>query len=112
MKSENDDKKRSRRGIFKVILGGDVLESKAVLNQIPLLIIIVIWCLLMVAVRYHVESLNKEKESLQREVSYLKEQRVQMQKQYQESIRISRIDKELDTIKVGLVAGPPFELKI
>jgi len=35
-----------------------------------------------------------------------------MQKQYQESIRISRIDRELDTIGVGLVAGPPFELKV
>jgi len=42
----------------------------------------------------------------------MREQRVQMQKQYQESIRISRIDEVLDTIGVGLVAGPPYEIKI
>ena len=48
---------------------------------------------------------------MKKEVSYLHEHRVQMQKQYQESIRISRIDRELDTVGVGLVAGPPFELR-
>ena len=94
------------------VVGGDVLKSRVVLKQIPLLILIVLFCLLMVAVRYRVESLNKEKERLQREAGFLQEQRVQMQKQYQESIRMSRIDMVLDTIGVGLVAGPPFELKI
>lgn len=89
-----------------------MLESGVVLKQIPLLLLILAFCLLMVKIRYRVESLNKEKERMQKEVSYLREQRVQMQKQYQESIRISRIDQELDTIGVGLVAGPPFELKL
>ncbi len=94
------------------VIGGDMLKSRAVLKQIPLLLLILVFCLLMVAVRYRVESLNKEKAQLQKEVEYLTEQRVQMQKQYQESIRISRIDRVLDTIGVGLVAGPPFELKV
>lgn len=89
-----------------------MLGSHFVLRQIPLLLIILGFCLLMVSIRYRVESLNKDKDRLQKEVSYLREQRVQMQKQYQESIRISRIDQELDTIGVGLVAGPPFELKV
>ena len=101
-----------KKGSLAQVLGGDMLGSHFVLRQIPLLLIILGGCLVMVWVRYKVEELNKEKSRLQKEVSYLREQRVQMQKQYQESIRISRIDRELDTIGVGLVAGPPFELKV
>lgn len=97
---------------FLQILGGDVLESEFFTNQLFLLFIILVLCLIMVSMRYQVENLNKEKENLQKELSYMHEQRVQMQKQYQESIRISRIDKELDTLDIGLVAGPPYELKI
>ena len=94
------------------VLGGDMLGSHFVLKQIPLLLLILAGCLAMVKVRYEVETLNKKKSRLEKEVSYLLEQRVQMQKQYQESIRISRIETELDTVGVGLVAGPPFELKV
>jgi cell division protein FtsL len=101
-----------KKGNLAQVLGGDMLGSHFVLRQIPLLLMILAGCLVMVWVRYKVEGLNKEKSKLQKEVSYLREQRVQMQKQYQESIRISRIDRELDTIDVGLVAGPPFELKV
>ena len=89
-----------------------MLGSKWVMRQIPLLLLILVMCLLLVAVRYRVESLNKEKDRLQKEVSYIREQRMQMRKQYQESIRISRIDQELDTVGIGLVAGPPYELKV
>ncbi|MCR4817127.1 MAG: hypothetical protein K5842_08130 [Bacteroidales bacterium] len=108
---EKQNKNRKKGGLAKV-MGGDMLGSHIVLRQIPLLIIILCGCLVMVAVRYNVENLNKEKDRLQKKVSYLREQRVQMQKQYQESIRISRIDEVLDSIGVGLVAGPPYELKI
>lgn len=107
---KNSSKKK--RGSLARVLGGDMLGSHIVLKQIPLLLLVLGGCLLMVKVRYKVESLNKQKDKLQKEVSYLHEQRVQMQKQYQESIRISRIDRELDTIGVGLVAGPPFELRV
>lgn len=89
-----------------------MLGSQFVLKQIPLLVMILVCCLIMVAVRYRVESLTKEKNMLQSKVSYMREERVRMRKQYQESIRISRIDRDLDTIGVGLVAGPPYELKI
>ena len=105
-------KNKNNKGGLAKVLGGDMLGSHFILNQIPLLLIILILCLLMVKVRYRVESLNKEKEKLQLQVKYLREQRVQMQKQYQESIRISRIDRDLDSIGVGLVAGPPYELKM
>lgn len=88
------------------------MESRFVLRQIPLVLLILVLCLLIVAVRYRVESLTKEKNNLQNQVSYMREVRVQMRRQYQESIRISRIDRDLDTIGVGLVAGPPYELKV
>lgn len=106
---KNGDKKQGKIGH---VLGGDMLESQFVLRQIPLLLVILVFCLVMVAVRYRVESLSKEKETLQKQVSYLHEQQVQMQKQYQESIRISRIDRILDTVKVGLGGGPPYEIVI
>lgn len=109
--ASNQENGKKWNGLAKV-LGGDMLGSKVILKQIPLLLIILGGCLIMVFVRYRVESLNKEKDRLQKQVGYMREQRVQMQKQYQESIRISRIDTELDTINVGLVAGPPYELKI
>ncbi len=107
-----ETRKNTKRDGLAKVLGGDMLGSHSVLRQIPLLLIILAGCLAMVAVRYNVESLNKEKERLQKKVSYMREQRVQMRKEYQESIRISRIDEVLDSIGVGLVAGPPFEIKI
>ena len=108
MRKDSGNRKRSS---LAQVLGGDMLGSHFVLKQIPLLLLILGFCLLMVAIRYRVESLNKQKDRMKKEVSYLHEHRVQMQKQYQESIRISRIDRELDTVGVGLVAGPPFELR-
>lgn len=102
--------KKEKNGLAKM-LRGNVLDSRFLLRQTPLLLTILLFCLIMVKVRYRVESLNKQKEAMQKEVGYLREQRVQMQKQYQESIRISRIDRDLDTIGVGLVPGPPYELR-
>lgn len=93
------------------LIGGDVLRSGIVLRQIPLLILVLIMCLMTVANRYRVESLTKEKVALEEKAAFLREQRVQMQRLYQESIRISRIDQVLDTVGVGLVAGPPFEIR-
>lgn len=109
MEEKQNKKKRGRLARF---LGGDVLESRFVMRQIPLVLIIVAMCLVMVGIRYKVEDLMREKKALQDKVDYLKEVRVQMRRQYQESIRISRIDQDLDTLGVGLVAGPPYELKI
>ena len=107
-----DNKNNGKKTRMSKVLGGDMLKSRAMLKQIPLLLLILLFCLIMVAIRYRVETLNKEKNRLEQEVGFLREQRVQMQKQYQESIRISRIDMDLDTIGVGLVAGPPYEIKI
>lgn len=109
---ENNNKGKEKRGKLAKFLGGDVLESQFVRKQIKLVAMIVVMCLALVALRYKVESLTKEKKSLQQKIEYMSEMRVQMRRQYQESIRISRIDRDLDTIGVGLVAGPPYELKI
>ena len=94
------------------VLGGDVLKSPFVRKQIPLLLLIMVYLIIIVGNRYKVESLSREKMELEDRIGYLREHRIQLQKQYQESIRISRIDRDLDTIGVGLVAGPPYELKI
>lgn len=112
MKEQNKTAKSGRGRGLRGVLAGDMLGSRWVMEQLPLLVLIVVMCLVLVAVRYRVESLNKEKERLQKEVGYLREQRMQMRKRYQESIRISRIDEELDTVGIGLVAGPPYELKV
>jgi len=109
LKNKQQNKKKGRLAQF---LGGDVLESQFVRKQIKLIVMILVMCLALVAVRYKVESLTKEKKALQQKIDYMREVRAQMRRQYQESIRISRIDRDLDTIGVGLVAGPPYELKI
>ena len=85
MRKDSGNRKRSS---LAQVLGGDMLGSHFVLKQIPLLLLILAFCLLMVAIRYRVASLNKQKDRMKQEVSYL-----------------------LDTVGVGLVAGPPFELR-
>ena len=93
------------------ILGGDMLKSSFVRRQVPLALIIIACCIVMVRIRYRVEDLMKEKLALEEEIDFLHEQRVQKQKQYQELIRLSRLDMVLDTIDVGVVAAPPYELQ-
>lgn len=69
-----------------------------------------LFCIILVSNRYKVEQLSKEKIQLERDIDYLREQRIQMQREYQESIKISRIAEKLDTIGVGLISGPPYEI--
>lgn len=110
-KTKKTKKKNGEKRRFIDLIGGDVLRSRTVLDQIPLLVLILLMCLATVYNRYRVEALTREKVQLEERVSYLREQRVQMQRLYQESIRISRIDQVLDTVGVGLVAGPPYEIR-
>lgn len=88
-------------------LGGQWLRK-----QIPLILLCVLFFLLLVFNRYQVENLSKKKIALQESIDYLREQRIQMQKEYQESIKISRIAKELDSAGVGFISGPPYEIEI
>ena len=70
---------RAAKGVAKV-LGGDLLADKVVLKQIPLLLLCLLFLLLIVANRYKVESLSREKQASEERINYLREHRIQMQK--------------------------------
>ncbi|MBQ9864787.1 MAG: hypothetical protein IJM33_05550 [Bacteroidales bacterium] len=92
------------------ILGGDVLQSKAVLKQIPVILLGCFYALVLVYNRYQVEDLTKEKIVAQERINYLRECRIELQKHYQESIKLSHIAELLDSTGVGITAGPPYEI--
>ena len=100
---------RAARGIGRV-LGGDMLADRLVLRQIPLVLLCLIYLLLIVANRYRVESLSREKMATEERINDLREERIQMQKQYQRSVKISQIAEELSETGVGITSGPPYEL--
>ena len=93
------------------ILGGEVLQSRAVLKQIPLILLLCFYAIMLVYNRYRVEDLTKAKAEAQERVNYLSEARIEMKKRYQETIKISQIAELLDSTGVGITAGPPYELK-
>lgn len=97
------------RGLSKV-LGGDILGDKFVLRQIPLLLLCLFFLLLLVANRYRVESLRRDQIATENRINDLREQRIQMQKQYQKSVKISQIAEELAENGVGITSGPPYEI--
>lgn len=101
---------RAARGVAKV-LGGDILADKMVLRQIPLLLLCLFFLLLLVANRYRVESLSREKIATMERINDLREHRIQMQKQYQESVKISHIADDLSETGVGITSGPPYEIE-
>ena len=97
------------RGLGKV-LGGDVLAERWVLNQIPLVLLCLVYLLLLVGNRYRVEHLSREKAATEERINYLREHRIQMQKQYQQNVKISQIAEELKETGVGITSGPPYEI--
>ena len=100
---------KAARGIGRV-LGGDVLADKLVLRQVPLVLLCLFYLLLIVGNRYKVESLSREKAATEERINYLREHRIQMQKQYQQSVKISQIAEDLRESGVGITSGPPYEL--
>jgi hypothetical protein len=100
---------KTARGIGRV-LGGDVLGDQMVLKQIPLVLLCLFYLLLIVGNRYRVESLSREKVATEERINYLREHRIQMQKQYQQSVKISQIAEELKETGVGITSGPPYEI--
>src|SRR5574344_1245331 len=96
---------------FNNIMGGNVLKSKWVIRQIPLILLIAFYCLLLVSNRYWVENLSREKIATEENINYLREERMQMQKDFQESIKISHIAEKLDTLGIKLISGPPYEIE-
>ena len=106
------EKNGGRKRVVPRILGGDVLQSRQVLKRIPLIVLLCIYALVLVYSRYRVEDLTKEKLEAQDRINYLRETRIELQKRYQETIKISEIAELLDSTGVGITAGPPYELKI
>ncbi|MBP3763421.1 MAG: hypothetical protein J6I49_06045 [Bacteroidales bacterium] len=106
-----------RRGVGKVlggigkVLGGDLLADKMVLQQIPLLLLCLVFLLLIVANRYKVESLSRDKLATQERINDLREHRIQMQKQYQKSVKLSQLAEDLSATGVGITSGPPYEIE-
>lgn len=100
---------RAARGIGRV-LGGDVLAKRVVTRQIPLVLLCLVYLLLIVGNRYTVERLSREKAATEERINYLREHRIQMQKQYQQSVKISQIAEELKGTGVGITSGPPYEI--
>lgn len=101
---------RAARGIGRV-LGGDLLSDKLVLRQVPLVLLCLFYLLLIVGNRYQVESLSREKAATEERINYLREHRIQMQKQYQQNVKISQIANELRESGVGITSGPPYEIE-
>lgn len=102
---------RRRKRVVPRILGGEVLQSRQVLKRIPLIILLCIYALMLVYSRYRVEDLTKAKIEAQDRINYLRETRIELQKRYQETIKISEIADLLDSTGVGITAGPPYELR-
>lgn len=80
-------------------------------KQIPLLLMIMGYSLVLIYNRYKIEDLAKEKMATEQRIMYLREHRIQMQKQYQEQIKISQIAEDLNERKIGLMSGPPYEVR-
>ena len=100
---------KAARGIGRV-LGGDLLADKLVLRQIPLLLLCLFYLLLIIGNRYRIENMSREKVAIEERINYLREQRIQMQKQYQQNVKMSQIADDLKETGVGITAGPPYEL--
>ncbi len=96
-------------GVAKV-LGGDILSDKFVVRQIPLLLLCLVFLLLVVATRYSVENLIREKMEKESRLIELREQRIQILKSNQETVKISQIAEELKETGVGITSGPPYEI--
>lgn len=100
---------KAARGLSRV-LGGDILADRFVVRQIPLVLLCIAYLLLIVGNRYRIESLSREIQASDERINYLREQRIQMQKQYQQSVKISQIAEDLKESGVGITAGPPYEI--
>lgn len=107
---ETGQEKKKRPNLLGIIIGGDLLQSRMVLRQVPLIVLCCIYALLLVRNRYQVEDLTKAKLVAQDSINCLRERRIELQKRYQETIKISQIEKMLDSTGVGIKAGPPYEI--
>lgn len=109
-KAAPQPKEKTKYNWVARIFGGDVLQSEFVLRQKWLILLICVFALMLVYNRYRVEDLTKAKIEAQERINYLRESRIELQKRYQETIKISKIAEMLDSTGVGITAGPPYEI--
>ena len=98
------------KNVLGGVLGGDFLSRGWVRKQRGLLLLFVLFAIAMVSNRYYVEHLTKEKLATEESIKFLREQRIQMKRDYQDNVRISHIATQLDSLGIGIIAGPPYEL--
>lgn len=94
------------------VLGGDVLGKEKVKKQIPLILLLCLFGLILVYNRYRIEDLSRKKQALQEDINYQRQKRIELQKRFQETVKISQIAEMLDSTGIGITAGPPYELKV
>lgn len=95
------------RGILK----NNKITRRGLRRYVPWIFMVVMCFVALIFNRYRLEDLVKEKNDTEERIKYLREHRIQMQKIYQESTKISKIAEELDTLGIGLLSGPPYEMK-
>ena len=109
---ENGNKEKKRKNVVGCVLGGDVLQSKEVLRQMPLILLLCLYGIVLVYNRYQIEDLSRQKIELKDEINFLRQKRIEQQKHIQETVKISQIAEMLDSTGIGITAGPPYELTI
>lgn len=107
--TEDSTKNRIERALI-FLLGGEYLAQKKTRKLIPFILYICILLAISINIRYQLEDLSKEKIRREENVILLKEKQIHYQQEYQKAVKISTIASKLDTINVGLIAGPPHEI--
>ncbi|MBP5536421.1 MAG: hypothetical protein J6X62_06470 [Bacteroidales bacterium] len=109
-----DDNGEGRRTLGQRIRGlvnhGQPITSKTLMNWLPCIIFIAILCLLLVWHRYYVEQLSKERKAATERINMLKERQTDIQKESQQSVKISKILEEMDTLGQPMQVAPPYIL--
>lgn len=92
------------------VLRGDLLDTTFVRKQVGIIVMVCVYGLIMVFMRYQVEGLQKEKESTMKRIDYLEEHRIAIRQQYQHAVMISTLAEKLEDKGIGTISGPPYEL--
>ncbi len=94
------------------IVGGKILLRNAMLSQLPILILIVIFAIIMVTNRYYIENTTIDIKRLQKEIDELQIRHVQVKCDYMNATMIMEVTKKLDTIGVKQSTDRPLKIKI
>jgi len=110
LKEDDTEQYRTEKISIGKLLRNRTLIRKILRKYVPWTMMVVGLFFVLIYNRYAIEDLVKEKNATQERIKYLREYKIQMQQKYQESTKISKLAEELDTIHIGLLSGPPYEL--